>query len=299
MSASTLHDSFASALLDPDAPVPAQARTHNGSSVQQRFAVYRNNVVVTLIDALAESFPVVQSLVGPAFFRAMARVFVLASPPAAHRHRVLARYGEGFANFIASFEPAAELRYLADVARLEHTRWQAFHAPPGPEDQPNGMRVATAATSALATQLAELANDPDALSRSHLRLHPSLQVIGSAFAIVSLWHAHQLDAAGRDAALAHIDLQQAQAALVFRAADDPAQVLVHAVPAATASLVAALCDGAPIVQAWSQAMAQAKAKAEAIAEPTQADDLDLSALLGLLLSQQLIVAIETAPPDAA
>ncbi|MEM6422877.1 MAG: putative DNA-binding domain-containing protein, partial [Pseudomonadota bacterium] len=42
---------MADALLAPDRPVPAAVRT------ARRFAVYRNNVVVGLIDALAATYP--------------------------------------------------------------------------------------------------------------------------------------------------------------------------------------------------------------------------------------------------
>ena len=55
----------------------------------------------------------------------MARAFVAATPP---RTPVLTTYGDEFAEFIAAFEPARELAYLADVARLEAARTHAYHA---------------------------------------------------------------------------------------------------------------------------------------------------------------------------
>ena len=67
---------FAAALLDPAAPCPSGLVTWNGSDAAQRFGVYRNNVTVSLIDAVADTFPVVQQLVGADFFRAMAGAFV-------------------------------------------------------------------------------------------------------------------------------------------------------------------------------------------------------------------------------
>ena len=74
---------LALALLDPGAACPPGLRSWNGSDPGARFAVHRNNVVVSLIDALADGFPVTQELVGEAFFRAMARVHVLARTGAA------------------------------------------------------------------------------------------------------------------------------------------------------------------------------------------------------------------------
>ena len=76
---------FAAALLDPGLPPVEGLRAWNNSDPARRFAVYRNNVLVSLVDALADTFPVVQELVGAAFFRAMARVFALANPPRTRR----------------------------------------------------------------------------------------------------------------------------------------------------------------------------------------------------------------------
>ncbi len=55
---------FAQALLNPDLPCPGGLTSWNGSDPAQRFAVYRNNVMVSLIDALADSYPGLQELVG-------------------------------------------------------------------------------------------------------------------------------------------------------------------------------------------------------------------------------------------
>lgn len=116
---------FAAALLDPDAPCPDGLTTWNGSDPARRFAVYRNNVIVSLIDALADTFPVTLELVGEAFFRAMAGIFVRRTPP---RSTLLVDYGSGLPTFIERFEPAHPVPYLADVARLEMLRVRAFHA---------------------------------------------------------------------------------------------------------------------------------------------------------------------------
>ena len=163
---------FARALLDPELPPPPGLVCWNGSDPQQRFAVYRNNVVVSLVDALAARFPVVLALVGDEFFRAMARVFVGQNPP---RSPLMAIYGEEFPAFIGGFAPAAGLPYLADVAALEAARTRAYHAADeaalGPAD------FAGIALEAL----------PDLV----VETHPSVQIIASRFAIFSLWAAHQ------------------------------------------------------------------------------------------------------------
>lgn len=72
---------FATALLDPKAACPSGLQAWNRSDPQPRLAVYRNNVVSSLIGALADTFPVVQALVGVDFLHAMAGVFVRQHPP--------------------------------------------------------------------------------------------------------------------------------------------------------------------------------------------------------------------------
>ena len=84
-------DAFAQALRDPAAPPPRLAAL-NGCDPFARFNVHRNNVAVSLVDALCERHPVCVQLVGAEFFRAMARVLcadksaVLAADVALRRH---------------------------------------------------------------------------------------------------------------------------------------------------------------------------------------------------------------------
>lgn len=162
------------ALLNPELPCPGGLTSWNGSGPELRFAVCRNNVMVSLIDALADTFPVVQALVGEEFFRAMARVFAQANPP---RSRLMAFCGDTFADFVAAFPPAAPVPYLADVARLEMARVRAYHAADAAPVQPEVLQGAL--------------GDPEQLLSLRLHLHPSVQVVESCFAVVSLRAAHQ------------------------------------------------------------------------------------------------------------
>jgi len=116
---------FVRALFDPSAAAPIGLRTWNGSDPGVRYDVYRNNVVHSLVAALADTFAVVQELVGTEFFATMARQYCAEQPP---QSPVLAHYGDGFADWVAGFEPAASVPYLADMARLERARVRAFHA---------------------------------------------------------------------------------------------------------------------------------------------------------------------------
>lgn len=157
---------FATALFDPAQPCPAGLTAWNGSDPARRFGVYRNNVIVSLVDALADTFAVTQELVGVQFFRAMAREFAGTNPPTSP---LLAFYGDTFPDFIEHFPPATGLPYLADVARIEHLRVHAYHA----------ADLEPVHAETIAAALAEVADLP------HLRLaiHPAVGVLDSIAAV--------------------------------------------------------------------------------------------------------------------
>lgn len=227
--------------------------TWNGSDPTPRLDVYRNNVLSSLIDALADIFPVVKELVGEAFFRAMAAMFVRQHPP---RSRVLAHYGDGFPAFIEQFEPAQAVPYLGDVARLECARVCAYHAA---DAEPV---AAEAVSFALASgeRIGELC----------LVLHPSVGVVRSAYAVVSLWAAHH--GAGD---LAAIDPSECENAIVLRQGLD---VLVLRLPPGAAEFVVAIQRG------------QCLGEAAAAAVGAQAA-FDLSAVLALLMAHGGLTSI--------
>lgn len=162
---------FAEALLQPGSPVPAGVVNPDGVAATKRFDVYRNNVIVSLIDALASRFPVVQTLVGEEFFQAVAREFVINQPPASP---VMLNYGTGFPEFLDGFPPAASVPYLSDVARLESARRTAYHAANAQPLDP--------------AQLEQI--PPEQFEALTFKTHPSLCLIESDHAILSIWQAN-------------------------------------------------------------------------------------------------------------
>jgi len=215
---------FADALLDLRQPCPTGLCSANGADPASRFAVYRNNVQGSLINALADSYPVVRQLVGDEFFRAMAAVHVLAEAP--HDPR-MSRYGEALADFIESFEPASCVPYLADVARLEWLRTRAYHAADTPPLEP--------------AQIAAALADPASLPELRVTFHPSLRLLDSAYAVVAIWAAHQTGTT-----LADIDPDQAQRALILR---NGLEVEVFAFERGAFTFIRNLHDGRPLGQA--------------------------------------------------
>lgn len=165
---------FAAALLDPRKACPPGVVSANGADPQSRFAVYRNNVLSSLINALADNYPVVVQLVGEEFFRGMAGVYVQSAPP---RSPVMSDYGDDFAEFVEQFEPAACVPYLSDVARLERLHVQAWHAA---DAEPMAQEL-----------IVEALSSPTLTRHLKIGLHPSLRLLQSPFAVVTIWAAHQ------------------------------------------------------------------------------------------------------------
>jgi Putative DNA-binding domain len=105
---------FSPALLDPQSETPAAVTGPNEKAAVRRYNVYRNNVTVSLIDALAAIFPATQRITGVEFFRAMARFHVRATPPTSP---LLFEYGRDFAGFIERYEYARSMPWLGSSAR--------------------------------------------------------------------------------------------------------------------------------------------------------------------------------------
>jgi hypothetical protein len=233
---------WAQALLDPSLAVPQGLSTWNHSDPAKRLAVYRNNVMVSLVDALAQTFPVTQQLVGEAFFRAMAQVFVRTDPP---RTRVLAHHGQALPGFIAQFPPATGLPYLADVAQLEWQRLQALHAADASAVEP--------------ATIAALLADAERLPQVRWQPHPSLHLLRSPHAVVSLWAAHQ---PGSGIAIEDVDVASPESALIFRSDLD---VMVLQADAGLTALTASLLDNVAFGSAIDQALS-----ADPAFDPSQA-----------------------------
>lgn len=111
-------DAFAAALDDPGA-VPELAEL----TTQPGFRVYRNTAMSGCIDALRANYPAVARLVGADWFDTAAAIYVKQQPP---RQPSLCGYGETFARFLADFEPARSVPYLAAVASIERL-WTESH----------------------------------------------------------------------------------------------------------------------------------------------------------------------------
>lgn len=174
---------FTQALLNPEAAIPDGLIDPEGRPAGKRFNVYRNNVVVSLMDAMETAFPVIQKLIGAENFRSLSGLYVRQHPPDSP---MLMFYGEAFPAFLEGFEPLANVPYLADVARLELARRSAYHAH-------DAVAVAGDALGAIA---------PDAVMGVSFDLSPAVRIVTSPYPIVSIWHFNMTEGAGKPPALA-------------------------------------------------------------------------------------------------
>jgi len=113
-----LQQQFLTSILDQQNQVDLLKKIVKANQLEpnESLGIYRNNNIFTLLKTLGNVFQVCEKLVGHEFFAAMAKQFIQHAPS---KSLSLNNYGEQFPGFIADFEPAASLIYLADVAKLE------------------------------------------------------------------------------------------------------------------------------------------------------------------------------------
>ncbi len=207
---------FTAAILDPDRAVPDGLCDPSGRPAGRRFSVYRNNVAVSLTEALETAFPVIAKLVGDDFFRAMAGAFLRQHPPASP---LMMHYGQDMPGFLEMFEPVKSLPYLPDIARLEIAIRQSYHAADANPIDP-----------------AVLPSMPaDQLMRARLRLAPATRLIRSEWPIHAIWAANMDGGPAPE--------MRAENVLITRAYFDPSP---NRVDDATANFIDALMRGATL-----------------------------------------------------
>ncbi len=165
---------FTAALLNADLATPAGMVDYQGRPAGKRFDVYRNNVVVSLIDAMETAFPAIHKLVGDEFFKAMAGIYVRAHPPTTP---MMMFYGEAFPEFLESFEHVQQLPYLSDVARLELERRSSYHAADSTAISPDDLGAIS----------------PEELMNVTLELSPSLRILQSPYPVLSIWNMNMIE----------------------------------------------------------------------------------------------------------
>ena len=217
-------DGFRAALLNPDLPVPPGLIDAQGRPAGSRFTVYRNNVASSLTENLEKGFPVLQKLLGKEYFKAMAGVFLRENPPTT---RIMMLYGAAMPAFLEAFPPLAHLPYLPDIARLEQSLREAYHAADATPVSPDRLAALT----------------PEEFMAARLQFAPAMRVVSSAYPVFSIWRANIEESAPTP-------VMQAEAALILRPEFDPAP---HPLPLAGAGFITALQSGDCVGEALEKA----------------------------------------------
>jgi hypothetical protein len=225
-----LLDRFAAALAD-DACAPAGLT----DATRSRVGVYRNNVRLNRIGALADAFTHVVTLVGSEYFRSLARAYVTATPAASAN---LHDDGAGLPAFIRGFAPAAGLPYLGDVAEVDWLMQCAYYADdsaplPRATLEALGPERFAAASLRLAASVGVACSDAwpiaDIIAMNEGGPTASLAAGGQAVLVWREGYAARWQAIGADEARvvsALIDGRSVEAALSL-AADDAGSLLAH------------------------------------------------------------------------
>ncbi len=237
---------FTAGLLDATQAAPEGLVNPDGTPATKRYDVYRNNVAVSLSDALEAAFPVVRKLVGEDFFRAMSGVYLRMHPPASP---LMMFYGEAMPQFLTRFDPVKHLSYLPDIAKLELAMRQSYHAADADPIDANAIGAVA----------------PTDLMGLRMTFAPSTTMIKSDHPVYGIYLSNTDTSAPKP-------VTQPECVLVTRPQFDPQ---IHAISAADATCIESLIAGQPLGVAMTNAGAE----------------LDLGALLGLLLQQSTITQL--------
>ncbi len=217
-------DLFTSAVMDAAQPVPNGLLDGQNRPAGRRFNVYRNNIAVSLTEAMHQAFPVITKLLGPQNMDGLAGMFLRAHPPSSP---LMMHYGAEFPAFLAQMPQLAHLGYLPDVARLELQLRRAYHA-----------ADATPVDAALLSSL-----DPDQLLQLHVAFAPAVHVLRSRWPIYDIWRFNTQ----ADAPKPH---SEAQDILITRPDFDPIPQLL---PQGAAEWILALQNDASFGSAYEAA----------------------------------------------
>ncbi|MCE8537195.1 putative DNA-binding domain-containing protein [Ruegeria pomeroyi] len=219
-------DEFHAALLDPGRAIPEGLCDALAHPAGRRFNVYRNNVAVSLTEAMHQAFPVIAKLLGTQNMDGLAGIYLRQHPPTSP---LMMFYGETFPEFLAGMRQLSHLGYLSDVARLELALRHAYHAADSTAIDPQVLAIA-----------------PEALMASRLEFAPAMRLLRSPWPIHAIWRFNTEDGAPKPE-------PEAQDVMITRPEYDPVPQLL---PPGGADWVAALQSGATIGAAYEAAAEQ-------------------------------------------
>jgi len=207
---------FINCLLSPGQENLQNIFMGNPQSLDSRFSIYRNNVIVGLINALEDKFPVCLRLLGGDNFRQLAKEYIGDNLPSSP---VMFEYGKSFSKYISSNEIIKQAPYLPDVAKLEYSIGEAYHAPNSPFITLSDFEEFGAAK----------------LFNSRVTLHPSVSCFHTSYPIVEIWKTNSYDQEVKS-----ITILNAEDVLVSR---PNFEVMIESLPVGAVSFINQLSDG--------------------------------------------------------
>ncbi|SDW57998.1 Putative DNA-binding domain-containing protein [Ruegeria halocynthiae] len=217
---------FHSALLDASQPIPDGLLDAEAQPAGRRFSVYRNNVAVSLTEAMHQAFPVIARLLGAQNMDGLSGIFLRQHPPTSP---LMMLYGDEFPTFLEGMEQLSHLGYLPDVARLELALRHAYHAADSQSIDPDALSI-----------------PPEDLMRARLTLAPAAQVLRSDWPVHAIWLFNTEKNAPKPQA-------GAQDVLITRPEYDPAP---HSLPPGGAAWILRVQDGQTIGEAFETTVAE-------------------------------------------
>lgn len=216
---------FHTALLNPSEAVPDGLVDASEQPAGRRFSVYRNNVAVSLTQAMHQAFPVITKLLGTQNMDGLSGIFLRKHPPTSP---MMMFYGEAFPEFLAGMDQLSHLPYLPDVARLELAMRTSYHA-----------------ADSDAAPADALAVPPEDVMQAKLEFAPAMQILRSEWPIFSIWRFNTHEGAPKPQA-------GGEDVLVTRPEYDPAP---HLLPLGGADWIANMQAGLTIGQAFEKTAA--------------------------------------------
>lgn len=217
-------DDFRQALFDASISAPAGLTDGHERPAGRRFDVYRNNVAVSLTEALRDGFPVLAKLLGDENMKGLAGAYWRAHPPSSP---LMMFFGEALPEFIESSPQLAHLGYLPDIARMELALRHVYHEADSDPVDP-GLLVQLSEQDMLALRVA---------------LAPALRLLRSDWPVYDIWLYNTQDGAPKPA-------PGGQDVLITRANYDPTP---HLLPDGGFAFVTALSQGRTLRHAYERA----------------------------------------------
>lgn len=245
-----IQQSFAASLMRGDDAAITPHLVENGVNAPDRLDIYRNNVRENFRAALAAGFPVLQRLVGDAYFAQMANAYRQKYPSMFGNLNFI---GARLSTFLEREMVGTEFEYFGDVAQLE---WLC--------------QESASAADAVPFSIAKLACiDAADYLRLHLQLHPGVRLLNSRYPLLQIWYQNQPenDAAGS------IDLSSGGDRLLIHCTEDSTEL--RRLSAGEYAFLEALQSDRPLQSASALALA---------AQP----DFDLTNQLRAWVSLQVI-----------